>query len=61
MWAREPFLHRVGRFVAFASVFVVLVALAGGMIWHFVQPFLPLLVVIAMFIGFSWFAFRRRQ
>lgn len=61
VWAREPFLHRAGRFIAFAAVFVIVIAVAGGMIWRLVQPFLPLLAVIAMFIGFSWFAFRKRQ
>jgi uncharacterized membrane protein YbjE (DUF340 family) len=58
---REPLMRRIGRWVAWACLLLIVASIAGGLVWTKVAPFLPLLAFIAMAVAFSWFAFGRRR
>ena len=58
---REPLTRRVVRWVAWACLVVIVVSVAGGVVWNKLAPFLPLLAFIAMAIALAWFAFGRRR
>lgn len=61
MWMREPLMRRVVRWVAWACLVVIVVAVAGGLVWSELEPFLPLLALVVMAVGLAWFAFGRRR
>lgn len=61
VWMREPLMRRVVRWVAWFCVFLIVVSIAGGVVWNKVGPFLPLLAFIALAVAMSWFAFGRRR
>lgn len=61
LWMREPLTRRVVRWVAWACLVVIVVAVAGGVVWSKLAPFLPLLALIVLAVGLGWFAFARRR
>lgn len=58
---REPLVRRIVRWIAWACVVVLVVTMAGGILWAKLVPFLPLLAFIAMAVALGWFAFGRRR